>query len=295
VNSFPSLDQAASFCPELFDQGGPGAPDWLMSSIGALCRSRLGIAPHCSVYATPRIFAGQLSMAHSSPHFHSLRRFAWLRSGVYLVHEIKRVILDSASRDRKMFDRLYKTSIDPHGCLSDLGAECYAKQLQALDLVRDKAIFERVLEIGCGEGVFTELLASRCKYLTAVDLSPVALSRAATRCNWGTHVSFQRFDLRRGTITGKFDLIVVSAVLEYFHRPTVLWAARAKLVQALANGGFLLVDTTRANPVAEDAWWSKVIIRGRRINQFFERHPNLEVTSRDSTAICIQTLFRRIP
>lgn len=112
---------------------------------------------------------------------------------------------------------------------------------------------------------------------------------------WGDYVSFGRFDLRGEPIAGKFDLIVVSGVLEYFHRPTVVWAARTKLVGALADGGFLLIDTTRANPVVESAWWSNVIIRGTRINQFFERHQNLETVSHDSTSICIQTLFRKIP
>jgi predicted TPR repeat methyltransferase len=193
-----------------------------------------------------------------------------------------------------MVDRDYKT-LDPFDCLSDLSGECYEKQLQALDSVCGGACFRRALEIGCAEGVFSERLASRCEKLVAVDLSPVALSRAATRRIWGDHVSFGRFDLRREPIAGEFDLIVVSGVLEYFHRPTVVWGARAKLVHALADGGFLLIDTTRANQVVEDAWWSKVILRGGRINQFFELHPNLKVVSDDSTSICIQTLFQKIP
>jgi 2-polyprenyl-3-methyl-5-hydroxy-6-metoxy-1,4-benzoquinol methylase len=227
-------------------------------------------------------------------HFSGLKRFVWLRQGVYLVHEIKRVALDSGMRDQRMLDRDYKT-LDPFNCLSDLSGECYEKQLRALDSVRGRACFRRALEIGCAEGVFSERLASRCEKLVAVDLSPVALKRAATRRTWGHHVSFGRFDLRRESIAGKFDLIVVSGVLEYFHRPTVIWGARAKLVHALADGGFLLIDTTRANQVVEGAWWSKVILRGGRINQFFELHPNLKVVSGDSTSICIQTLFQKIP
>jgi len=234
-------------------------------------------------------------MPNSSPSYYdTLKRIAWLRSGVYLFHEIKRVFLDSGKRDQEMVDCDYKT-LDPFDCLSEKSSECYEKQLQALDSVRCGTCFRRTLEIGCAEGVFTELLASRCKTLVAVDLSRVALRRAATRRIWGDHVSFDRFDLRQESIAVKFDLIIVSGVLEYFHRPTVLWAVRAKLVHALSDGGFLLIDTTRANPVVEDAWWSNLIIRGARINQFFERHQNLKVVSRDSTSICIQTLFRKIP
>lgn len=112
-----------------------------------------------------------------SSHFGALKRFlkrfAWLRSGVYLVYEIKKVVLDSGKRDQKMCDRDFET-LDPFDCLSDLSGECYEKQLQALDSVRDRACFRRALEIGCAEGVFTELLASRCENLLAVDLSAVA-------------------------------------------------------------------------------------------------------------------------
>ncbi len=36
VNCSPSLDQAAGIFPACFDQGGPSAPDRLISSIGAL-------------------------------------------------------------------------------------------------------------------------------------------------------------------------------------------------------------------------------------------------------------------
>ena len=225
------------------------------------------------------------------PIHHPQRGRDWTRKGG---HGWKRIdILDSASRDRKLVDSAYASTIDPYGCLSDIAAECYSKQLEALVTVRGN--FGRALEIGCGEGIFSEMLAPRCESLIAVDLSPAALNTAATRRSWGKHVKFGLFDLRKEAIVDQFDLIIVSGVLEYFHRPTVLWAARTKLVRALTGKGLLLIDTTRANPVVENACWSKVIMRGRRINQFFERHPNLEVISRDSTAICVQTLLRRTP
>jgi len=230
---------------------------------------------------------------HSRRCYDLLKGVSWLRSCVYLTCELKRAVLDSAKRDLTEVTCKYGAEVDPYGCLSAISQECYAKQLQALDAVRGPARFKRALEIGCSEGVFTEMLAPRCERLVAVELSPDALNRALQRCTWGKHVSFGRFDLRCERLAGAFDLIVVSGVVEYFHRPTVIWTVRTKLVRALAEQGFLLLDTTRANPIVEEAWWSRLIPRGGRINQFFERHPKLQVISRDSSSICIQTLFRR--
>jgi len=222
-----------------------------------------------------------------------VRRVAWLRSGFYLLYEVQRAILDSAIRDRKLVNSLYDAKNDPYKCLSEVATECYAKQLAALDIARKDATFKRVLEIGCSEGVFTEQLEPRCEKLIAVDISTTALRRAAMRRSWGSSVRFEVFDLRRESILGNFDLIVASGVLEYFHRPSVLWAVRAKLVRAVAIGGFLLIDTTRGNAIVEEAMWGKVLPRGRRINEFFKSHPNLEVVSEDATSICLQTLFQR--
>lgn len=61
-----------------------------------------------------------------SSHFGALKRFAWLRSGVYLVYEIKKAVLDSGQRDQKMLARAYET-LDPFDCLSGLSNECYEK------------------------------------------------------------------------------------------------------------------------------------------------------------------------
>jgi SAM-dependent methyltransferase len=226
-------------------------------------------------------------------HVRPLRRFSLLRSGAYLAYEIQRAIIDSPVRDQRTIEREYRKMSDPYGCVTEVSNRCYERQLAALDSVRNNQKFKRVLEIGCSEGAFTELLEPRCETLVAIDVSPIALNRAVARRPWRQDVTFEQLDLRRDPIHDTFDLIVASGVLEYFHRPTVMWAVRNKLVGALEPCGYLLVDTTRANPVVENAWWNKVMLRGLNINEFIGQHSAMEIVSADSTEICFQSLFRK--
>ena len=48
------------------------------------------------------------------------------------------------------------------------------------------------LEVGCSEGVFTLRLAQRCRSVTAYDISPVAVERAAKRCGACANVRIQQ-------------------------------------------------------------------------------------------------------
>ena len=52
---------------------------------------------------------------------------------------------------------------------------------EVLDLVRSASELRRVCEVGCAEGIFTELLVDRCDSLLAVDLSAAAVRRAQER------------------------------------------------------------------------------------------------------------------
>ena len=163
-----------------------------------------------------------------------------------------------------------------------------------IDTASDGEHFRRGLEIGCAEGLYTEVLAQRCDSLRVLDLSPTALARARGRRRWPDSVTFGAFDLRRNIIPGTFDLIVVTGVLEYFSRPSTMARAREKLVAALAPGGCLLVETTRNNRVVEGSWWGRYLVRGKWINHFFSCHPSLVVESDHCDEMFAITLLRRV-
>ncbi|MEU4222708.1 class I SAM-dependent methyltransferase [Nonomuraea sp. NPDC026600] len=111
-------------------------------------------------------------------------------------------------------------------------------------LVREAADLEpgRALDLGCGEGADAVWLARRGWRVTAVDISGVALERAArhaAREGVAERIDWQRHDLAASFPGGVFDLI--SAQFLHSHgnlpREKILQAAAA----AVAPGGVLLV------------------------------------------------------
>lgn len=152
----------------------------------------------------------------------------------------------------------------------------------------------RVLEIGCAEGWFTELLSPRSESLLAVDFSSLALKRARARKQWNPGTSFERWDLRKDPVPGEFDLIVVMDVLTSFMRPHDLRAARAKIVDAMRPGDHLLVCDNRQSPAFENTWWGRWLVRGGKwIVRGFIEHPALETMEQVLTETHVLALFRR--
>jgi SAM-dependent methyltransferase len=209
-----------------------------------------------------------------------LRKVTFLRSGLYLAIELWRSLRQPQTTTRDMVDKDFTAQKDPWKYETNpLESARFMEQTAALDKVREGRLFPVGLEIGCAEGVYTEVLAARCESLLVLDLSPTALVRAQSRRQWSERVRFGAFDLQREPIpgAGTYDLIVVTGVLEYFQRPSTLFKIREKLASALRSNGYLLVETTRVNPVVEDSWWGRRLIRGRWINVFISDHPSLAV------------------
>ncbi|GAA2611335.1 class I SAM-dependent methyltransferase [Paractinoplanes durhamensis] len=99
----------------------------------------------------------------------------------------------------------------------------------------------RALDLGCGEGADAVWLARRGWQVTAVDLSGVALQRAATHAaEAGVEIDFQQHNLEKTFPDGEFDL--VSAQFLHF------WAEfdREKILRRAAEsvrpGGTLLIE-----------------------------------------------------
>jgi SAM-dependent methyltransferase len=97
----------------------------------------------------------------------------------------------------------------------------------------------RALDIGCGEGADAVWLAGRGWHVTALDVSRVALDRAALRAHdAGVHVEWVQSGIEDATLPqGAFDL--VSAQYAALLRTPGNDAERA-LLEAVAPGGTLL-------------------------------------------------------
>jgi SAM-dependent methyltransferase len=98
----------------------------------------------------------------------------------------------------------------------------------------------RVLDVGCGEGADAVWLARNGWDVTALDVSQVALDRAALRARRaGVQVRWTRAGLAEAPLSpGEFDL--VSAQYPALRRTPTNEAERA-LLAAVAPGGLLLV------------------------------------------------------
>jgi SAM-dependent methyltransferase len=223
-----------------------------------------------------------------------LRDVPFLGNAWLLAREIKLALQDGGSRNRAVVQSDYEGQADPWRYLtSPKEQERFRTQLQLLDEASADSIFESALEVGCGEGAFTELLAPRCRSLLAADISSVALGRARARCADQEHVSFREWDVRRDSPPGLFHLIVVAGVFEYFFRPGAIRRARDRLVNALYPGGHLLVETTRARPEIEDSWWAPLLVRGRWVNEKIARHPQLSLVQVVERGWYVASLFRK--
>jgi SAM-dependent methyltransferase len=96
----------------------------------------------------------------------------------------------------------------------------------------------RLLEVGCGNGGMTALLAPRVERLTALDVSTPSLSSLAA-------LGLKNVETVEALVehyqpSGTFDWIVMSEVLEHLRRPQ---AVLARCLEWLAPGGSLLVTT----------------------------------------------------
>lgn len=117
-------------------------------------------------------------------------------------------------------------------------------QLLALRRWLDIAPGTKVLDVGCGVGRWSTLLASRGGIVTGVDLSPTMIAEAKRRAA-GKGVSDRcRFlvqDLARLDANDRFDLIIGVTVLQHILDPQALRSAAQRMVEHLSPGGRMVL------------------------------------------------------
>jgi SAM-dependent methyltransferase len=194
------------------------------------------------------------------------------------------------------YNRIYSERTDPWEYLSNpQERERYRMALAMLDDVRKRRRFASVLEAGCAEGAFTELLAPLSESLLALDFCPLALDRARNRCRWDGTVAFGLCDLRRQSPPGEFELVTAMDLLSSFRRPALMRAVFEKLVAAMRPQGYLLVTEHRQHPAFEDAWWARRLLRGGRwIVSALAQHPSLVQIQSLQTDTHVLALFHRL-
>jgi O-antigen/teichoic acid export membrane protein/SAM-dependent methyltransferase len=221
----------------------------------------------------------------------ALKRVGPLRSAWYLALELRRMAGPEGRPTPSRLDQEFAAKADPWDYRREAEQQRHRAAADMLDAARSHERFERGLEVGCAEGMFTEILLPRCERLLAVDISPVALDRARARVDRTEAVSLEQWDLLHGPDLGPFDLIVAMDVLEYVLRPSDLRSAQARIRRMLAPGGHLLLSTVMQNEVFENAWWRRWIRRGRMINESFASLDGLQVVESRAIPTHMLTMY----
>ncbi len=134
----------------------------------------------------------------------------------------------------------------------------------------------RVLEIGCGTGMFTEIFAQTGCSIVAVDISGDLLEKAALRNLPKDRVRFVEKRFEDCAIDGPFDAIVGSSVLHHLE----VDAALSKIYELLKPGGIMCF--------AEPNMLNPQIFAERKFRRFFPR------ISADETAFVRSSLKRSL-
>lgn len=111
----------------------------------------------------------------------------------------------------------------------------FQRKLTALAPLRG----ERALDVGCGDGSFTEALLEECAEIHGIDVQDKWLDRFRQRCAGKPHIHIQRMSASEMTFPDAyFDLILSVETLE--HIPDLTGAAR-EMARVLRPGGELVL------------------------------------------------------
>ena len=145
------------------------------------------------------------------------------------------------------FELKYRSEADPW---SGAGVARQGIYQQMTDLLRrHRERYRNVLDVGCGEGHYTSVLAEIADQVTGADISSTAIQRAGDIWREVGNASFRTFDIVSDDFAaiappGGFDLIVCSQVLSYYE-PQQLRRLLPRMAAALAADGVILVVNDR--------------------------------------------------
>ena len=138
----------------------------------------------------------------------------------------------------------------------------------------------RVLDVGCGVGRWSRLLAANGARVTGVDLSPTMIAQAQRRAaaaGVADRCQFHVQDLSNLEVGQQFDLILGVTVLQHILEPELLRMAVRRMSAHLAPGGRMIL--LEAAPTAKVSRCDSTVFRARHRDVYLElfRECNLEV------------------
>ena len=141
------------------------------------------------------------------------------------------------SLDATFFNNLYQQNQDPW----NFEESPYEKEKyeQTLNMIPGDS-YANGFEIGCANGVLTQMLIRKCRRLLAVDSSAIAVANATKRLGDYPAVTIREMEIPKDFPNEKFDLMLFSEV-GYFLIEDDLLIARNKMLDCLLPGAHLLL------------------------------------------------------
>ena len=144
---------------------------------------------------------------------------------------------------------------------------------QHLSLERwlDVAPGTRVLDVGCGVGRWSRLLAARGALVTGIDLSPTMIAQAIRRAQAQGLAARCRFLVQDTAVLdggGQFELVLAVTVLQHILEPLALRRALTRMMEHLAPAGRLVI--LEAAPCAPVSRCNTSVFTARSRRQYLE-------------------------
>jgi SAM-dependent methyltransferase len=232
---------------------------------------------------------------------------SWRRSAFISIRDVG-LFMASARSDARLatlrvgsetssgaFDRLYADAPlnDPWASALPQYRYQQRKYDALMRLLRGRR-YRRALDLGCGLGLLTERLASRVDEVLGIDISKVALRRAAERTRAFKNVGFRQGDILSldPELDGRFDLIVVADTIYYLPSPirdeTLKYLADRVARLLTPDGVLLLVNHYFPMPNAE----TRLTLR---IHRAFHWSPALSLVAEHRRNFFLASLLSRTP
>ena len=142
------------------------------------------------------------------------------------------------------FNSLYRNSSDPWAC-SDTKYRYQLLKYSKLIALLPKREYRKALDVGCGLGMMSRLLAPYIGEGLGIELSQVAVENAAKISRSFPNLSFKQGDITKlgETVEGKYDLIVLADVLYYLSplNDTSIKGIIQMIEDLLEPGGIVLI------------------------------------------------------
>lgn len=201
---------------------------------------------------------------------------------------VKKALTENRFFIRMYFNWRYRKS-DPYNVsISEYETEKTERSIRSLKF---QPKFGSILEIGCGEGNMTTLLAAIAEKVVATDISDLAVKRTAVRTSAFSNVEARRMDLLADEAPGEFDLVVASEVLYYFEQAQ-LPAVMERVTSCVKKGGS--VGLIHARALADDTAGVELKKFGARtIHEMFIGDPRYSVILDDMQPKYRITVLRR--